>query len=292
MNMYFPLSPFISPRRSMAGTLAGTLSRESRKLNDILYIPVGHKGHLAKVSYQTAILLLGRNLHIHKNKKAKYHYPAYYFRKKLYKIHRVLLNAKSGELVDHKNGDTFDSTLANLRITDHRTNRYNTHTECRSNSKYFGVHIRKDRHLFRVIYSYNKRNHSVNVKNIIIAALLRDLFINSVTKERGQLNFPESIKSENLREFLECTNGRIFTVYYVKRNCGRLRKMNCRVAVSKYVNGKGLLFSPENNNLYLVYDMQIKSYRMINLEGVLAIIFAKKKYKIEYQRESITLYEN
>ena len=42
------------------------------------------------------------------------------------RMHRVILNAPRGMLVDHINGDTLDNRRANLRITDHAGNARNT----------------------------------------------------------------------------------------------------------------------------------------------------------------------
>lgn len=65
--------------------------------------------------------------------------------------------------------------------------------------------------------------------------------------------------------------GRIFTVYFRKRTDGRFRKMRCRLGVSKYINGNGLRFDPNSRGLQVVFDLQKKAYRMIDLNTIYRI---------------------
>lgn len=82
------------------------------------------------------------------------------------------------------------------------------------------------------------------------------------------------------------TNGKIFTVVFIKRTTGEVRTMTCRLGVHKYVKGIGLAYDPRAYNLLGVYDMQLaahgktpldKCYRMVNLEEVLEVRGEKGK---------------
>lgn len=73
------------------------------------------------------------------------------------------------------------------------------------------------------------------------------------------------------------TKGKVFTVVFTKKD-GTTRKMNCRLGVSKTVNGNGLAYNPEKHNLIPVYDMKVKEYRMINLETLKALQINKEFY--------------
>ena len=64
-------------------------------------------------------------------------------------LHRIILDAKENEVVDHINGNTFDNRKQNLRITDNTNN-------CRNN-KCLGVSYRKDRKKWRAYITVNKR---------------------------------------------------------------------------------------------------------------------------------------
>lgn len=60
------------------------------------------------------------------------------------KVHRVLLDAKQGEIVDHINHNTLDNRKCNLRICTNSENQRNTRSRRNSTSKYKGVQYRKD----------------------------------------------------------------------------------------------------------------------------------------------------
>ena len=85
------------------------------------------------------------------------------------------------------------------------------------------------------------------------------------------------MSAEDIRAFLRSTAGQVFTIWFVKRTTGELRKMNCRTEVKKH------LAHPENppdpkhaesdkeHDLLRVFDMKKGGYRMINLRSVTKI---------------------
>lgn len=80
-------------------------------------------------------------------------------------------------------------------------------------------------------------------------------------------------------DLIKGTKGRFFTVDFVKSD-GTMRKMNCRLGVTKYVNGEGLNFNPSEKSLQIVWDTQIKQYRMINLETVTSLKVNGQTYEV------------
>ena len=80
-------------------------------------------------------------------------------------------------------------------------------------------------------------------------------------------------------ELINKSKGKIFTVTFRKKN-GELRKMNCRLGVSKGVNGKGMNYNPTLKALKPVFDMQIKEWRMLNLETIRELNINKEKYMV------------
>ena len=56
-------------------------------------------------------------------------------------LHRLLMNAKKGQFVDHINGNTFDNRITNLRFCTLSENSKNKKPRINSTSKYLGVSI-------------------------------------------------------------------------------------------------------------------------------------------------------
>jgi len=75
-------------------------------------------------------------------------------------------------------------------------------------------------------------------------------------------------------------SGRIFTVSFVKRSTGEVRKMNCRKGVKKGTNGEGLKFDPISRGLVPVFDMQKNQHRFISLDDIREIKADKQEYQV------------
>lgn len=65
-------------------------------------------------------------------------------------------------------------------------------------------------------------------------------------------------------------SGRFFSAEFKKKD-GSIRKIHARSGVSKYVNGVGLKWSPEDKGYITVYDLKKKSYRMINTKTLIKV---------------------
>ena len=79
-----------------------------------------------------------------------------------------------------------------------------------------------------------------------------------------------------INTLIDSTDGRWFTVTFIKRTDGSLRTMTCRTGVKKYVNGVGLAYDPKSLNLRSVWVANegkegAESYRSINLETIVEI---------------------
>ena len=85
-----------------------------------------------------AHLLDEAELHLHISRGKAY--IEIYKDKKSHKLHRVIMNAKDGDIVDHINGNTLDNTKQNLRFVTHQQNMFNR----KSKRKYKGVKLLKD----------------------------------------------------------------------------------------------------------------------------------------------------
>jgi hypothetical protein len=77
------------------------------------------------------------------------------------------------------------------------------------------------------------------------------------------------------------TEGKVFTVTFVKRTNGETRVMNCRKGVRKGVTGEGLKYDPKTKNLVTVYDMQKGAFRMIALESIRRVAMEGQVFDVE-----------
>lgn len=89
-----------------------------------------------------------------------------------------------------------------------------------------------------------------------------------------------SINQDKALTLIRKTKGRVFTALFTKVD-GTKRKMNCRVGVSKHVNGNGLAYNPADHNLITVFDMHAKDYRTLSLDRIIALQINGKFYVVE-----------
>ncbi|MDR2187095.1 MAG: SH3 beta-barrel fold-containing protein [Azonexus sp.] len=70
----------------------------------------------------------------------------------------------------------------------------------------------------------------------------------------------------NLRAIVQ--DGQIFSVEFIKRTDGTLRRMVCRLGVKKHLTGGGAAYDSKAHNLLTVFDMEKGGYRSIPVESV------------------------
>lgn len=76
--------------------------------------------------------------------------------KKIY-MHRFVMNAQSGQIIDHINGDTLDNRKQNLRFCTRAENSYNSKSRSRASSKYKGVTFDGSRKKWLVYITVDKK---------------------------------------------------------------------------------------------------------------------------------------
>ncbi len=91
----------------------------------------------------------------------------------------------------------------------------------------------------------------------------------------------KTIGVSKARDLMEKSNGQIFTVMFIKKTDGKYREMNCRLGVSKGVNGTGRNFDPAERDLLGVFDMQKDAHRMVNLRQVVGLNIGGEQYKVQ-----------
>lgn len=76
-------------------------------------------------------------------------------------LHRYIMCAKKGEVVDHINQNTFDTRKANLRCTTYSVNNFNTRLKRRNKTGYAGVYYVKSSKKWHAYISRDRRRHSL-----------------------------------------------------------------------------------------------------------------------------------
>lgn len=68
-------------------------------------------------------------------------------------------------------------------------------------------------------------------------------------------------------DFREKVGGKIFSAEFTKKD-GTVRKIVCRLGVTKDLKGGELTYNPSERNNLIVYDLQKKAYRTIKFDNL------------------------
>lgn len=91
----------------------------------------------------------------------------------------------------------------------------------------------------------------------------------------------KQIKRAELRDLLLDTNGKMFSVKFIKKN-GEDRHMVCRLNVTKHLKGGDQGYNPAEFNLLTVWEANVNKwdYRNINLETCYHAKVAGEEYEV------------
>ena len=79
---------------------------------------------------------------------------------------------------------------------------------------------------------------------------------------------------------IEKSNGKMFSVEFVKRTTGEHRKMVARLGVKKHLAGGDAAYNFAARGLVSVYDVQKKGYRTIPTESISTLTIGGSTYTI------------
>lgn len=106
-------------------------------------------------------------------------------------LHRFIIDAPRGSIVDHANGDTMDNRRSNLRIASHQQNMSNSQRRKTNTSGYKGVQLRCDGKKWLARIQVNKKTiHLGSFETREDAARAYDAAAIQHFGEFARLNFP------------------------------------------------------------------------------------------------------
>jgi len=99
-------------------------------------------------------------------------------------------------------------------------------------------------------------------------------------KKKKAKEIAGSLTKQQAEDMIKASKGKIFTVTFIKKD-GSIRVMNARLGVKAYLQGGSLPYNPEEKGLLPLFDIQIKSYRVINLRTITELTIGKKTYEVK-----------
>jgi hypothetical protein len=107
-------------------------------------------------------------------------------------LHRFILDAPAGSIVDHRNGDGLDCRKSNMRLADKRINSLNCKRRPHNKSGFRGVYWEKRRGTWRVVAKpFGKQIHVGEFHDVIEAARAYDAYMRSTVGDLTRYNFPQ-----------------------------------------------------------------------------------------------------
>jgi hypothetical protein len=76
------------------------------------------------------------------------------------------------------------------------------------------------------------------------------------------------------------SGGRFLAVHFVKRSTGELRRMTCRLGVTAHLSGGGPAYDAGSHNLITVFDLGVRAYRSVPVEGIRRLRFAGQDWEV------------
>ena len=142
---------------------------------------------------------------------------------------------------------------------------------------FYNVKIVVDIIQFRKKYTTIFYNKMEKTKNLIKEQLKSIL---EAKKKKKAREIAGSLTKQQAEDMIKASKGKIFTVTFIKKD-GSTRVMNARLGVKAYLQGGSLPYNPEEKGLLPLFDIQIKSYRVINLRTITELTIGKKTYEVK-----------
>lgn len=201
------------------------------------------------------------------------------------RMHSLVLPTCPGLIVDHANGNRLDNRRCNLRPCTRSQNQWNRHAPPRGASRFTGVSLDRNRWRARISCGNCRMNIGV-FRREFDAAVAYDEKCRELRGEFARPNFSLTLPVGRLREWVSRTAGRFFTVCFIKRTDGSERVMHCRTGVTP-LPGPSIIEVTRSKNLLSLWDVRIRQFRYVPLEGILWLRY--KKMYIRARRSRLPL---
>ena len=89
-----------------------------------------------------------------------------------------------------------------------------------------------------------------------------------------------TLKRSDVRDVLQGTNGKFFTVTFIKRTSGEKRKMNASLNYKGLLKGGDATYDAKSKGLLIVRDCTKQAIRSIPLDAVLEISANGNTYQV------------
>ena len=80
----------------------------------------------------------------------------------------------------------------------------------------------------------------------------------------------------NIEQFKNEVKGNFFRACFLKKD-GTVREMTARFGVKKYLKGGELTYNPEERGYIVVFDVEKKEYRTINMDKLIFLRYNGKE---------------
>jgi hypothetical protein len=90
----------------------------------------------------------------------------------------------------------------------------------------------------------------------------------------------KTITKAKAKSLIEKSNGAFFAAQFVKQD-GEKRHIVARTGVTKYLNGGVLKFNPASRGHMVVFDVELKGYRMLNTRTLFRLKIGGRTYKVK-----------
>lgn len=149
------------------------------------------QGYYALVDEEDYVLLKEYKWQVRTDKSN--YYATGVYKEKRVQMHRIIMKAKKGEIIDHINGNGLDNRKINLRVVSARINAWNR----KNNAKYPGVHWHSQKQKWYASIHLNYQTRSLGFFDTEIEAA-REYYNNLPLedKEFYKKNFLESNEKE------------------------------------------------------------------------------------------------